>query len=146
MKLIPNPATDEEIAAIQDDHQRELAAEANIERRKKETPMKTETPQDTRTHRCMRCNEEFPCRHGPNCAADYSVLPNIVNLDGRGVTEHCPSNPDWNWIRAYGERIRATERERAAKIAETYYDDMRWNAMYRNAGNGIAAAIRGSKD
>jgi hypothetical protein len=60
-------------------------------------------------HRCMRCNETFDCEHGPLCEAKFDVRPMIArSVDGRiTIEDHCPQSPDWNWIRAYGERMRA---------------------------------------
>lgn len=68
-----------------------------------------------KVHRCLRCYEEFPCPHDPNCAAEYSVLPRIVNASGE-LTEHCPLAPDWDWVRAYGERMRAAAHIEAARV------------------------------
>src|SRR6267142_2238005 len=59
-----------------------------------------------RRHRCGRCKEEFICPHGPMCSADYEVMPNVITPEGR-LKEHCPINPDWAWIRSYGDRMRA---------------------------------------
>lgn len=67
-------------------------------------------------HRCGRCNESFDCQHGPNCQAGAVVMPNIINPDGRSFREHCPLKPDWEWIRAYGDRMRAGGHIEHAKV------------------------------
>lgn len=43
-------------------------------------------------HQCVRCGEEFDCRHPGEgqCTAGYKVLPIIVNADATGYEEHCP--------------------------------------------------------
>ena len=61
-------------------------------------------------HKCMRCNEEFDCRTPLECQANYKVLPNIVTRGDDGqinILPHCPEKPDWEWIRGYGDRMRA---------------------------------------
>src|SRR5437773_2279389 len=79
--------------------------------------IETDDASPAHEHRCMRCNEVFPCSHGPNCTAGKDVMPNIVTADGRGTREHCPQVPDWNWIRAYGDRMRAQGHIEAAHVA-----------------------------
>jgi hypothetical protein len=67
----------------------------------------------------MRCGEEFDCQSIGICGANYNVMANIVKPDGT-IVEHCPRNPDWDWIRAYGKRLAAQSapvEEVARKIA-----------------------------
>lgn len=70
--------------------------------------LRTEYVPSVKRHRCMRCNQIFDCEHGDGCAAKFDVLPVIANpSDPMHPREHCPRNPDWDWIRAYGKRMRA---------------------------------------
>lgn len=77
----------------------------------------TSREEETKTHRCMRCNEVFACQHGPNCQAGQMVLPVIVSAGSYTTIEHCPPSPDWNWIRAYGDRMRAAGHIEATRVA-----------------------------
>ena len=63
-------------------------------------------PPPPRSHRCGRCNERFACQHGPFCEAGDVVMPNIIQPDG-SIKAHCPLTPTWDWIRGYGDRMRA---------------------------------------
>lgn len=72
-----------------------------------------------RQHRCMRCNQVFTCTHGPNCSAQFDVLPTVVFFDDSGkvaTRPHCPEKPDWGWIRDYGDRMRAQGHIEATKV------------------------------
>jgi hypothetical protein len=73
-------------------------------------------------HRCMRCGEEFDCQSIGICGANYNVMANIVKPDGT-IVEHCPCNPDWDWIRAYGKRLAAQSApvEEVAREIDKYY-------------------------
>lgn len=58
------------------------------------------------------------------------------------------SQPRPPGIAAAVRRAKRRERERCAKLAETYYSDRGWHPYYRGAGVTIAAEIRelGDKD
>ena len=76
-------------------------------------------------HRCMRCNEIFNCPAPDGCMANFDVLP-IAGW----IAHQCPIQPDWDWIRAYGERrSEAAAREAAILIRERLKE--RYNAHRR---------------
>ena len=60
-------------------------------------------------HRCMRCYEEFDCPNVGCCVSNYEVTPVIVDTKSANLQtyEHCPGQPDWDWIRGYRGRVRA---------------------------------------
>jgi len=96
-----------------------------------------------RLHKCMRCGLLFECET-PNCQAQFKVLPSIIK-DGQ-VIEHCPRNPDWDWIRDYGEAL--FDQARFCDGLETHWygrcelrdsDDYKWRCHKRKGHDGACS-------